>query len=68
MRADKSDGGPSKTSKTQPVKVAADVVGKYQEPSFTGDDATGRRRGNQPAPYRNGAMVGEHKNSKHKNT
>ena len=60
---DKSDGGPSKTPKTQPPKTAEGGPNMYQEPPFTGDDATGRHRGNQPIQYKNDAMTGKRKHN-----
>jgi hypothetical protein len=35
----------------------------YQEPPFTGDDATGRHRGNRPIQYKNDAMAGKRKHN-----
>lgn len=60
---DKSDGGPSKTPKTQPPKTAEGGPNMYQEPPFTGDDATGRHRGNRPIQYKNDAMAGKRKHN-----
>ena len=42
---------------TTPAVKAKDETSKYKEPPFTGDDATGRRNGNQPTEYKNNAMT-----------
>jgi hypothetical protein len=54
MRQIRVTGGRAKHQTHSRSEKAEEVDSTYQEPPFTGDDATGRRRGNQPAPYRNG--------------